>query len=88
MSDLTPLRKLEDAVHEFVAAIHGDHGALTGWVLSWQESTITDKPDLIPLSFASDFTMGAGTSPELALGLSALTIKRIGQAETADQDDD
>ena len=76
MTERTPLQKLDDAVHEFIEEV-GDEGVPSGWVLTWQASKLTNIPDLIPLAFSSDFTMSAGTSPELAVGLSRITQRRL-----------
>lgn len=87
MSDQTPLQKLDDAVYEFIADLE-DEGTPSGWVLIWQTSTLTNSPDLIPLVFSSDFTMSAGTSPELAIGLSRITQRRLEVTLSQAGDDD
>lgn len=89
MSELTPIQKLEDAIHTYLDECEDD-GALTAWVLAWQTSRINADPDLIPLSFASNFTMGIATSPETAIGLARITNMRLESRLTtwADDEDD
>lgn len=86
MTEPTPIQKLEDAVTEYVAAL-GDEGYLSSWFLAFQTSTITSNPDLIPLAFSSDFTMGMSTSGETAIGLARVTCARIEQELIEGNDD-
>ncbi len=91
MSDLTPLEKLDDAVHEFFEAL-GDEGNISGWVLAYQSSKLNTDSTFLPLSFASNFTSGASTSPETAMGLAHLTAAKLERAlvftDYDDEDDD
>jgi hypothetical protein len=87
MEEQTPLEKLDDAVHEFFAAL-GHEGNISGWVLAHQSSKLNADSMLLPLSFASDFTMGASTSPETAMGLAHLTAARLERALVFSDDTD
>ena len=94
MTDLTPLEKLDDAVHEFYAYLieeEGAQGNISGWVLAYQSSKINPDSTLLPLSFGSEYTMGASTSPETAMGLAHLTAARLERAlvfsDNGDDDD-
>ena len=87
MSELTPLQKLDDAIHEYFAALEQE-GTISGWTLAFQSQTLNSNSDLLPLSFASDFTMGPSTSPETAMGLAHLTRARLEQALVFGGDDE
>lgn len=87
--EITPLEKLDDAVREYLDAI-GDEGQLSGWVLATSTTIITAEEGVLPLAFASDFTMGPSTSPEAAVGLARFTAARITDQVLygADEEDD
>lgn len=83
----TPLENLEDAVQVYFEEC-GYSGDLSGWVLAWQSSKITASSNLLPLSFASSFTMSAATSPETAMGLAHLTAARLERLIVFTDDDE
>lgn len=76
ITEPTPLQRLDEAVREYVEAA-GPEGDLAGWALAFQTQRIVPDENLIPLAFASDFTFGAGTSPEAALGMLEVTRARL-----------
>jgi len=88
-AELTPLEKLTDAVREYVESLddHEDGAVLSGFVLGWQETMIVLDDRYLPLQSSSDFVIGAGTTLELALGLSRATLIKL-ENELFEGDDD
>lgn len=87
MSELTPLEKLDDAIHTYFQECEHS-GDLTSWTLAWQSSRLSSNPDVLPLSFTSSFTMSASTSPETAMGLAHLTAARLERFLVFSEEDD
>lgn len=83
----TPLEHLEDAIQTYFEQC-GHDGDLSGWVLAWQSSKITPDSDRLPLSFASNFSFSATTSPETAMGLAHLTAARLERALVFSDDEE
>jgi hypothetical protein len=82
----TPLEKLDDAVHEYVASLRGD-GALAAWVVTYQLTKIVDEPDCLPLASRTDYTISPSGNVEVAVGMLRLTSKLLERAVLDDGDD-
>jgi hypothetical protein len=70
MSDLTPLQRLDDAIHEFAAAL-GNEGAVSGWIVAYETTRITNEEGLVPLVHNTGYSVGPATSPAAATGLAS-----------------
>lgn len=73
----TPVQKLEAAIAEFVREGMKDEGILSGWVLGYQTTEITDDERLMPIGDHFDYTMGTGTTMPLGVGLARLLQVRL-----------
>jgi hypothetical protein len=71
MTEKTPLEKLDDAVHEFIAATTDEgNRAVAGWALGIETSAINPDPELgVALMDAQHYVSGPQTTSAQAIGL-------------------
>ena len=59
--------RLEDAIHDYIKDV--EDKTVGSWILSWEATTITNDPDLVPLVGHTGNVLGEGTTISRALGL-------------------
>lgn len=72
MSDQTPLEKLDDAIHEYIAATtpRDDTRTVSGWALGIETTAINSNPELgVALMDAQHYVTGPQTTSGQAIGL-------------------
>lgn len=71
MSELTPLQKLDDAVHEYIRATTeaDENRAVAGWALGIETTAIVFEDGAIPLADAQHYVVGPQTTTAQAIGL-------------------
>lgn len=66
----TPLERLDDAIHAFIAETGGEGKAITGWVLGCSTSRIeVSEDDSLPLVTGATYSFGPQTSTTDAGGI-------------------
>lgn len=90
MSDRTPLEKLDDAIHEFLAETDDGGKAITGWVVGMSTSRIQVEDDeYLPRVTGQSYALGPQTSMTDAAGIVQFTgvvLEREFWASLADGD--
>jgi len=71
MPDQTPLEKLDDAIHTFVAETGTNDGRfLTGWIIGMSTARVSaDDEQSVPLVTGAQYSIGPQTSTTDAAGI-------------------
>lgn len=68
----TPLQRLDDAVHDFVAAAARTDSTVAGWVLTYQQTKLdptADERGMQPILWGNGYAIAPGLSDYAAIGL-------------------
>lgn len=92
---ITPLQKLDEAIHEFMEATEqlGPGGFVTGWIIGVSKARVqAEDTDSLPLVTGATYVIGPQTSVVQASGLTRyldIVLERATWSSlNADEDDD
>jgi len=65
----TPIEMLDQAIRDYITAVHDDPGELGAWVLAWSEQRLIFEEGIMPLQTSRNWMLGPSTTIESASGL-------------------
>lgn len=81
MTELTPLQKLDDAIHEFAKATGLKEQAwISGWVITYSTVQIEPAEDSLPMVSGANYAIGPQTTMTDAAGLAKFISLAIEKA--------